>query len=237
MRLNNFLIIAGLGVAFSLNVNAGLFKKKNDEKKEQVCTEYKMKNSVDSLSYSLGISIANNLKENFDSLDPKSVGQAFYDVYFDTVKMTLDEADMFIRGYIMALQEEEGLENKKKGEAFLSENSKKEGVVTTESGLQYLVMEEGTGSAPSESDRVSVHYKGTLIDGTVFDSSYERGQPAQFGVTQVIKGWTEALQLMKEGAKYKLFIPSDLAYGPRGNQSIGPNQVLIFEVELLEIVE
>ncbi len=125
---------------------------------------------------------------------------------------------------------------REKGEAFLAENAKKEGVKSLPSGLQYKVLKEGTGKQPEKSDTVSVHYKGTLIDGKEFDSSYKRGEPAEFGVTQVIKGWTEALQLMKEGAKWQLFIPAQLAYGERGaGDLIGPNETLVFEVELLKV--
>jgi FKBP-type peptidyl-prolyl cis-trans isomerase len=124
--------------------------------------------------------------------------------------------------------------NAKEGEAFLTENGAKEGVTTTESGLQYKVITEGTGPKPDATDRVTVHYRGTLIDGTEFDSSFGRGEPATFGVNQVIKGWTEALQLMPEGSKWELYIPSELAYGPGGAPpEIGPNSTLIFEVELL----
>ena len=125
--------------------------------------------------------------------------------------------------------------NKAEGDAFLAENGKKEGVVTLESGLQYKIIEEGEGPSPGAEDTVEVHYTGTLIDGTEFDSSHRRGVPATFGVNQVIPGWTEALQLMKEGAKWQLVIPPGLAYGPGGTGGpIGPNQTLIFEVELLK---
>jgi FKBP-type peptidyl-prolyl cis-trans isomerase FklB len=125
---------------------------------------------------------------------------------------------------------------KEKGETFLVENAKKEGVKVLPSGLQYKVIKEGTGKQPAKTDTVSVHYKGTLIDGKEFDSSYKRGEPAEFGVTQVIKGWTEALQLMKVGAKWQLFIPAALAYGERGaGDLIGPNETLVFEVELLGV--
>ena len=128
--------------------------------------------------------------------------------------------------------------NAEAGAAFLAENAQREGVVVTESGLQYEVVTAGEGQSPSPEDQVEVHYRGTLIDGTVFDSSYDRGQTVTFGVTQVIPGWTEALQLMKEGAKYNLYIPSELAYGAGGaGQVIGPNSTLIFEVELIAIVE
>lgn len=121
--------------------------------------------------------------------------------------------------------------------SFLEENKSKEGVEVTDSGLQYKVLLEGTGNSPAATDRVTVHYEGTLTDGTVFDSSYERGQPIDFGLNQVIRGWTEGVQLMKEGAKYKFFIPSDLAYGPRGTPGgpIGPDEDLIFTVELIRV--
>ena len=126
--------------------------------------------------------------------------------------------------------------NLEEGKAFLAENATKEGVVVTESGLQYKIIEAGTGDAPTETDTVTVHYKGTLIDGTQFDSSYDRGQPATFPVGGVIPGWTEALQLMKPGAKFQIYIPADLAYGERGaGQDIGPNATLIFDVELIEV--
>ncbi len=127
-------------------------------------------------------------------------------------------------------------ENKKKGEKFLAENKNKKGVMTTESGLQYMVIKEGKGESPKATDKVEVHYKGTTIDGKEFDSSYKRNSTAKFPLNQVIKGWTEGLQLMKVGAKYKFFIPSELAYGKMGaGASIGPNETLIFEVELISI--
>ncbi len=135
-------------------------------------------------------------------------------------------------------EEAEAVEYKKKGREFLAENAKKDSVHVTESGLQYKILKEGTGDSPQENSAVKVHYHGTLIDGTVFDSSIERGEPAEFNAGGVIPGWTEALQMMKEGSKWKIFIPSDLAYGDRkiGNR-IPPGSTLIFEVELLEIVE
>jgi FKBP-type peptidyl-prolyl cis-trans isomerase FklB len=129
-----------------------------------------------------------------------------------------------------------GAENVKKGQAFLDANKEKDGVKVTASGLQYKVVTEGDGAKPVETDKVKVHYSGTLIDGTEFDSSYKRNQPAEFRLNQVIKGWTEGLQLMTVGSKYELYIPSGLAYGPNGPPSIGPDQTLIFTVELLDII-
>ncbi len=132
-------------------------------------------------------------------------------------------------------QEELAQKNSEAGEAFLAENADREGVETTESGLQYEILEEGDGDKPGESDRVKVHYTGELLSGEVFDSSRERGEPVTFGLNQVIPGWTEGLQLMNEGSRAKLYIPSELAYGPGGNHSIGPNETLVFDVELIEV--
>ena len=153
----------------------------------------------------------------------------------------LQQSVMTSRNAAQAAQAET---NKVEGTAFLAENAGREGIVTTDSGLQYEVIEAGSGRSPSETDQVKVHYQGTLIDGTVFDSSYERGEPVTFPVNRVIPGWTEALQLMKEGAKWKLYIPSELAYGETGPPArgpeppvIGPNATLIFDVELLEVVD
>ena len=131
--------------------------------------------------------------------------------------------------------EELAQKNKDAGEAFLAENAEREGVETTESGLQYEVIEEGNGERPTAEDQVEVHYTGELINGEAFDSSREREQTVTFGLNQVIPGWTEGLQLMSEGARYKLYIPSDLAYGPGGNQAIGPNETLVFDVELIAV--
>ena len=159
--------------------------------------------------------------------------------------MSYDEAKRIVQDFFTNLEKEmqaeaakAGAENLKIGEAFLSENAKREGVTTTASGLQYEVIRKGAGDRPAASDRVEGHYPGTLIDGTVFDSSVERGVPATFGVTQVIPGWVEALQLMREGDKWRLYIPSALAYGENGAGGvIGPNMTLIFDVELLRVIK
>lgn len=193
---------------------------------------------MDSLSYSLGVSVANNLKSSgFETIESSAISAAFNDVFSENdVKISEEDANALIQDYFMELSQKKSQEATNKGQAFLDENATKEGVVTTASGLQYQVLTEGQGAKPVASDEVTVHYHGTLIDGTVFDSSVDRGQPATFPVGGVIQGWVEALQLMNVGSKYKLFIPSNLAYGERGaGGSIGPNETLIFDVELLSI--
>jgi FKBP-type peptidyl-prolyl cis-trans isomerase FklB len=201
-------------------------------------TNAELTTQIDSVSYSLGISVANNLKNSgFESIETDAMASAFNDVFSDKeVRITEDEANLLIQDYFLELSEKKSQEATAEGSSFLIENAKKEGVITTSSGLQYEIITNGTGATPSESDKVTVHYHGTLLDGTVFDSSVDRGQPATFPVNGVIPGWVEALQLMNVGSKYKLYIPSDLAYGERGaGGAIGPNATLIFEVELLSI--
>lgn len=197
------------------------------------------------ISYALGLSMGNNFKSSgIETLDIKDFADGVAAVFEGaTPKMSYDEAKNEIRDFFMALEAKQneaakkmGEVNKAAGEAFLNENGKRAEVKTTASGLQYEVLAEGNGDKPTANDTVVVHYTGKLIDGTVFDSSVERGQPATFGVTQVIPGWVEALQLMSVGAKWRLFIPSNLAYGPNGaGNLIGPNATLIFDVELLSI--
>lgn len=193
---------------------------------------------MDSLSYSVGILVAQNLKsQGFDKLDASSLAQGISDVLSGAeTRLDANQANAVVQGYMMEKSQSAGKENLEKGRKFLEENGKREGVVTLPSGLQYEVVNAGNGPSPKATDKVTVHYHGMLIDGTVFDSSVERGEPATFPVNGVIKGWVEALQLMKVGDKWKLFIPSELAYGSRGaGGDIGPNEVLIFEVELLSI--
>ena len=152
--------------------------------------------------------------------------------------MSAEEAQAYLQTYFVEAQAKEANKAKEEGDAFLAENKTKDGVITTESGLQYKVEVEGTGAKPTAEDRVKVHYAGTLLDGSTFDSSIERGEPAEFGVSQVIAGWTEGLQIMPVGSKYTFWIPSELAYGERGaGQNIKPNSMLKFEVELLEILK
>lgn len=196
---------------------------------------------ADTVAYALGNRIGTNLKTQFPDVNAELIAAAIIEAYAgEENKLFADpqEADAAIRAYMQVAQDKIGIDNQEKGDAFLAENAKREGVMVTESGLQYEVMVAAEGPKPSLESTVSVHYHGTTIDGTVFDSSVDRGEPTQFPLNGVIKGWTEGLQLMPVGSKYKLFIPADLAYGPRGaGGAIGPNSALIFEVELLEIIK
>ncbi len=201
------------------------------EKKELTTEEEKV-------SYSLGASVARYYKEQgMNNIDMVAFNMAVSDVFGpDSVQISEKDANEILRTYFTGLKEKQGEAKKKEGEEFLLANAKKEGIKTTESGLQYEILKEGTGEMPKLTDKVKTHYHGTLIDGTVFDSSVQRGEPISFPVNGVIKGWTEALQLMKVGAKWKLYIPYDLAYGERGaGAQIPPYSALIFEVELLDI--
>lgn len=192
---------------------------------------------IDSVSYALGVNIASNIKGQFKDIDLDILAAAIKDTYEGNEKIAAAACIPILQTYSQAAQGRMAEDNLAEGEAFLAENAKKEGIQVTESGLQYEILTEGDGPKPTTQDRVKVHYHGTLIDGTVFDSSVDRGQPATFGVTQVISGWTEALQLMPVGSKWKVYLPANIAYGERGaGQDIGPNTALIFEVELLEIV-
>ncbi|MEQ8785669.1 MAG: FKBP-type peptidyl-prolyl cis-trans isomerase [Pirellulaceae bacterium] len=190
-------------------------------------------------SYALGLQIGENLKAAGFKLDLALLAKGLADVLEEGGKPQLEPeaAQAVIRQYHQELTMQAAAENKKKGEEYLAANKKKEGVKTLESGLQYKVLKSGTGASPKLSDEVTTHYAGTLIDGTKFDSSYDRGQPATFPVGGVIKGWTEALQLMKVGDKWQLYVPAELAYGEDGRPGIPPNSVLVFDVELLSIGE
>ena len=193
---------------------------------------------MDKLSYALGMSMASNLMNSgLKQIDVESFVKAFTEIMSNTApSMSPQEANQVIQSYFSKMQDEMLENNLKEGEAFLEENSKKESVVTLPSGLQYEVLQEGIGAKPKATDKVKCHYHGTLLNGQVFDSSVQRGQPAVFGVNQVIKGWVEALQLMSVGSKWRLYIPSELAYGAQGaGNSIEPNSTLIFDVELLGI--
>lgn len=196
------------------------------------------------ISYIIGRDMAANFKKQGIEIDPDIFVRGLKEALAGTQsKLSQDE----VQDAMMELQQlmqsrqasshsREADINRQEGEAFLAENKNRAGVVTLPSGLQYMVLEEGTGATPGKTDKVTTHYHGTLIDGTVFDSSYERGQPATFPVNGVIAGWTEALTKMKEGAKWRLFLPSNLAYGAQGaGEDIGPNATLIFDVELISV--
>ena len=198
----------------------------------------KLTNEIDSVSYSLGVNIGENLKTQFPDINLKNFELAIKDVLDNQKEPKISGADAqkVIQNYFQKQQAKVSESVIEEGKKFLTENSKKVGVVTLESGLQYEIIKSGEGAKPTINDQVTTHYHGTLLDGTVFDSSVERGQPATFPVSGVIKGWTEALQLMTVGSKWKLFVPYDLAYGERGaGPKIGPYTTLIFEVELISI--
>ena len=203
-----------------------------------------LKGDKEKFSYSLGMNLGGNLKRESIEVDPDMLAKGLKDSYGGgKTLLTEDQARQTIADFqktLMAKKAETmqklAEKNKADGEKFLAENAKKEGVKSLPSGLQYKEITPGKGKSPKATDTVTTHYKGTLIDGTEFDSSYKRGEPATFPVSGVIAGWTEALQLMKEGAKWQLFIPSNLAYGEMGaGRDIGPNATLIFEVELISV--
>lgn len=233
-------------VALSLVLVAGQAMAAGDEE---------IKTEKQKLSYSIGVNAGHSMKDSFKTqsidIDPVILLKGLSDGIMDAKpKMTDDEVKAILEALqktLMAKQQEQAAKqqeqakvvaekNKKDGEAFLAANKKKDGVITMPSGLQYKVLTAGKGKSPKATDTVTVNYKGSLIDGTEFDSSYKRGKPASFPLNQVIPGWTEAVQLMKEGAKWELYVPSNLAYGERGaGANIGGNATLIFEVELLSI--
>ncbi|WP_101310830.1 FKBP-type peptidyl-prolyl cis-trans isomerase [Labilibaculum manganireducens] len=228
MKLKVLSIVLGLGLITLASCN----QKRNKS--------VALNNELDSVSYSLGASFGTNLERNgLTNLNEEVLLAALY-ASLDKDSLVIDpqKGNAVINNYIKGLQEKIGAENLAKGQKFLEENKSKEGVVVTASGLQYRIINEGDGPKPLATDKVSVHYKGTTIDGNEFDSSYKRNEPATFAANRVIKGWTEALQLMPVGSKWELFIPSNLAYGPRAmGADIKANETLIFEVELLDIVK
>ncbi|MCV6615569.1 MAG: FKBP-type peptidyl-prolyl cis-trans isomerase [Cellvibrionaceae bacterium] len=222
-----------------------------NDKAEQPAPELVLDTMDKKVSYILGYDIANRFKQDDMALDAAAIGAAVEDIAAGKESRISEEEMQQVMAQFQEKQmakqheaieaarvesEKAGKENLEKGQAFLAENGKREGVTTTESGLQYEVISAGTGPKPTAEDSVQVHYTGTLIDGEKFDSSVDRGEPTTFGVTQVIPGWTEVLQLMEEGAKWKVYIPSELAYGPGGTGGvIGPNATLVFEIELLKV--
>jgi len=228
--IRNILAVLVIGTLFSCD--------------NQVKEVKSLETELDSVSYAVGLSMSSQLKNGFEDVNEEILIQAIRNG-LDSTNLLLDSKDIqkTIQTYFQKKQEENKKKElakfevyKKEGIAFLEANKTKEGVKTTKSGLQYIVLKEGKGIKAKTTDRVKVHYHGTTVDGTVFDSSVDRGTPSEFGVTQVIKGWTEGLQLMKVGSKYKFFIPQELAYGANPRPGIiKPYMALIFEVELLEI--
>lgn len=235
MKLQSFIY------ASALVLTVGVAGCQNSGKKGDVTLASKN----DSVSYALGVLIGESNKQQMkeapgvDQLDKKIMIAAFEQAFMgDSVQIKAEKANATIQAFFAEVTKAEGDKNLSAGEEFLAANKSKAGVVTLESGLQYEILTAGTGTKPKLEDQVKCHYHGTTIDGTVFDSSVERGEPATFPVNRVIPGWTEALQLMPIGSKWKLYIPAALAYGERGaGKDIKPNSTLIFEVELLEIVK
>lgn len=222
--MNKLLVIAASGLLLTLTA----------------CNKPDLKSDKGQASYAIGQQIGKNLKAQNVEIDAKTLAASLNDAMAGKSEMNdeqIQKAMMKLQELAIKKQQEVGEENKKKSADFLEKNKTAEGVKVTASGLQYSVIKEGDGATPKKEDNVKCHYTGTLIDGTKFDSSVDRGQPAEFPVGGVIPGWTEALQMMKVGSKYKLFIPPELAYGPAGRPGIPPNSALVFEVELLEIVK
>ena len=194
-------------------------------------------NELEKVSYSIGINVATSIKsEGLDSINSFYITKGFQDVFENKdLAVNIEESNKIIGEYFNKKQDAKNQRLAIDSKIFLEQNKQKDGVMTTESGLQYLILSEGRGNNPTLNDNVTVHYHGTLIDGTIFDSSVDRKQPATFPLNGVIPGWQEALQMMSVGSKWKIFIPSELAYGESGAGAIGPNSTLIFEVELLSI--
>ena len=215
----------------------------NQETAAQSVSITEQSSASEKVGYSLGFMMAEGNKDAVKDLDLNTFEKGFRDGYEGNESaLTQEQMQQVLMDYQKEQEEQfvkdmetKATENKAAGTAFLAENAKKEGVKQTESGLQYKVIKAGTGKSPKATDVVEVNYEGKLLDGTVFDSSYERGEPIEFPVNQVIAGWTEGLQLMKEGGKYEFYIPSDIAYGEAGNAGIEPNSTLIFTVELLKV--
>lgn len=236
-----------LSLALSMVVAGGAKEKKQRKSKKQeavevVATQPVLVNDIDSMSYALGVNIGTDLVANLKTLpggvyNREMFLKAFTDVMKgDSVMFKNEDAQAFLQSFFTAAQEKVSNEKKAEGVKFLTENRKNPAVQVTESGLQYIVLTEGSGVRPSATDKVKVHYEGTLVDGTKFDSSYDRGEPIEFPLNQVIKGWSEGVQLMTVGSKYKFFVPYELGYGEQGAGGvIPPFATLIFTVELLEI--
>jgi FKBP-type peptidyl-prolyl cis-trans isomerase FklB len=197
-----------------------------------------LKTELDKVSYAIGVQLGQNFKVQGIEVNVESLAQGLGDAMAGKeLALSQDEIRKVMTSFQQRMMAKQGAKNLAEGKAFLEANKTKEGVKVLPSGLQYKVIREGTGKTPTVDGKVKTHYRGTLINGTEFDSSYKRNKPAEFPVRGVIKGWTEALLLMKEGAKWELYIPANLAYGERGRPSIPPNSTLVFEIELLEVLE
>ena len=241
--MRTVLALAAICVALA-SVPATAQKSKTPKKAPAAAKTAALKTTNDSVSYAIGTVVGNNLKQQEIELNVDLLTQGMSDVLADkNTALTMEQVQTILEAFKermvqgqIAKNRELAAANKRAGEAFLAENKNRPGVVTLPSGLQYEIITEGTGAKPKATDKVTTHYKGTLLNGTTFDSSYDRGEPASFQLDQVIQGWTEALQLMSTGSKWRLFVPSDLAYGEGGAQGkIEPNSTLIFEVELLQV--
>jgi len=198
----------------------------------------KLKSKTDTAYYALGIEYGKNIRKNaFGQINKEAFVSGIMDALNGKDTNRVKKSSLIVQQFMSEQREAKSEKAREEGENFLAENKNKEGIVTTTSGLQYKILREGKGPKPTKNDQVTTHYTGKFIDGNIFDSSVERGQPATFPVTGVIPGWVEALQLMPVGSKWELYIPQDLAYGPRGQGPIPPYSVLIFEIELLEIVK
>lgn len=238
--IKKYLFLGALGVLSLQGYSQTKAKPKTKPAAKPVATATKqiLKTRIDSVSYGIGQDIANNLKtQGMENINTAILAKAIQDVLKNNPPLlTKEQSNMSISNYLQQMKTEKAAKNKTEGEKFLAENKAKAGIVTLPSGLQYQVIKEGTGAKPTINDKVKTHYHGMLIDGSVFDSSVDRGEPISFPVSGVIKGWTEALQLMPVGSKWRLFIPADLAYGDRqAGAKIGPGSTLIFDVELLDI--
>ena len=240
MKIKNLLAISGIVIISSCVVSKKKYEAVEAEKAaliEASKPTTDLTNEETKVGYSLVLNIAKSLKgEGLESIDTAAFAQALGDVFSGrTALVTEKEAQDFLQAYFQKLQNEAVAKQTEAGGKFLAMNSLKADVVSLPSGLQYKVIKEGNGAIPKATDKVKTHYKGTLIDGTKFDSSYDRGKPAVFGVTRVIPGWVEALQIMPVGSKWELYIPHYLAYGERGQGTIPPYATLVFELELLAI--
>lgn len=231
MQIKNLLLVMVAGAVVLASCNTS-----NSQK-------VTLKTQADSAAYAIGVDLGNNIRKNLPGapggkeLDQQIILKAFATIMKgDSGLISASNAGAITQAYFVKAQSMEGVKNKEAGQNFLAENAKKAGVVTTASGLQYEILKEGNGPKPAAENTVKVHYHGTTIDGIVFDSSVDRGEPVTFGLGQVIKGWTEALQLMSVGSKWKIYVPSELGYGEQAaGPKIKPNSVLIFEVELISI--